>query len=43
MTSLAVKEVDMSNLLAALLLSIWGLMMLAAPKRKRYRGWSCKR
>jgi hypothetical protein len=33
----------MSNLLAALLLSIWGLMVLAAPKRKRYRPHRSKR
>jgi hypothetical protein len=42
MTSLLVKEVDMSNLFAALLLSIWGLMVLSAPRRKRYCRFSAK-
>jgi hypothetical protein len=31
----------MSILLAGLLLSAWGLLVLSAPKRKRYRRWRC--
>jgi len=30
----------MSILLAGLLLSLWGVMIYAAPKRKRYRRWT---
>lgn len=33
----------MSSLFAVLLLSVWGLMVLASPKRKRYCGWRSKR
>lgn len=33
----------MSNVLAALLLSIWGLLVFSAPKRKRYGARRCKR
>jgi hypothetical protein len=38
-TRLPVKEVDMSILLAGLLLSAWGLLVFSAPRRKRYRRW----
>ena len=38
-----VKEVDMSNLLAALLLSVWGVLVMVSPKRKRPRTRSRKR
>jgi hypothetical protein len=38
-TRLPGKEVDMQILLASLLLSIWGLMIFSAPKRKRYGRW----
>ena len=33
----------MSMLLAAVLLSIWGLMIYAAPKRKHYGNRRCRR
>jgi hypothetical protein len=35
-TRLPAKEVDMATVMAVLLLSVWGLMIAAAPRRKRY-------
>jgi hypothetical protein len=35
-TRLPAKEVDMATVIAVFLLSLWGLMIVAAPRRKRY-------
>jgi hypothetical protein len=39
-TRLQAKEVDMVTVMAVLLFSLWGVMVFAAPRRKRYSRWT---